>query len=290
LPATSGSVTVGHYDLTTMDRGRLAHFRCIGIRRIAPASVRDSGELFSMVLLGQAWRILVLVSDAPIHRCQARGVEVADHVDLHRRGLAGEKLHAIARRMAAKVHKDVDAVVADETVYRFITLAGGFLPMVGQRSQPSRGQIRFGHVAVAEDFEGVVIVMLQSGSNETRNRLLPKIGRDIPDTQPAIGNTIVFVRRNLIEQRVAKPPPPFAMFPIKSGSVVIRRVVNRIEKRTAEARLIGFEFEQLAITAKRQIQFAKLDGDTRQRVMALDVIGAEADRFGVFASRVRRPA
>ena len=138
-----------------------------------------------------------VVGDEIVVVRRAHGAGIAEPVDVHRRGPAGEHLGARILGVAVEIDQDVDAVGRDLRRRLIVGHAGDVGPVID--AGLGAGLRRVGPVdpaVIGEDLEVLAVVLLDDVGHGKADRMLAQVGRHIADPQP---------------QRIAPPCPRLDM-------------------------------------------------------------------------------
>ena len=102
--------------------------------------------------------------------------------------------------MPSKIHEDADPVFPNPMHEHLIRHSDTIDPVVSVSPKPFGDFINLGMVVVAEDFEVIVLMVLQDRLDEIGNRVLAEIRRDIADSKPPSEILVIPVGLNVCRQ------------------------------------------------------------------------------------------
>ena len=95
--------------------------------------------------------------------------------------------------MSGQVHQNVDAVMADCVRNFFVAHRNRVAPDIHMAAKPMSDCIGRGHIAVAENFKTVAVMVRKKRNGEHRLAVLSKIGGHISDPKPSAGERGIIV-------------------------------------------------------------------------------------------------
>ena len=168
----------------------------LGERIVAPEGVGKADRFLRVVVIVQPRRVDVGVSEAVVNGRKAGGARIGKPGDLNGRRLAGEDQQTIPGHVHGQVDENVDPVLADEPGDLLVGKTDDAPPDVGERTEPRGDLVRTSDIGIAINLEVLVIVCGQKGRREKRLGMVAKVGRNIADSQPAVGRAVVGMRLN----------------------------------------------------------------------------------------------